>query len=153
MNMSDYSEESMEGESIIIYDQGKSFIFVDAQGMKIQMSSMNAQSQKMPSDQMANYDYSDIKKTGATKTILGYTCHEYTLTDKSNIINMWIAPDFKIPNWFMNQQGQPNPSVNLNGYALEYYIKSDDGNMSMKTIKINEKADVKVVGSDYKKMF
>ena len=152
VNMSDYSEQEMEGESIIIYDNGKSFIFVDAQGMKIQMSSASAQQQSMPSDQMANYDYSDVKKTGATKSILGYTCHEYILTDQNNKITMWMAPDFNIPNWF-TQQSHRNQQVDLNGFVLEYYIQSSDGVTSMKTIKINEKANVKVVGSDYKKMF
>lgn len=154
VNMSDYSEQEMEGESVIIYDNGKSFIFVDAQGMKLQMSSSSAaQQQSMPSDQMANYDYSDIKKTGATKSILGYTCHEYILTDQSNQVTMWIAPDFKIPNWFSLTQQNHHQQVDLNGYVLECYIQSSDGNMSMKTIKINEKANVKIVGSDYKKMF
>lgn len=153
VDMSDLAEESMEGESIIIYDNGTSFIFVDAQGMQIQMSSASAQQQAMPSDQMANYDYSDVKKTGATKSILGYTCNEYTLTDQSNKVIMWVAPDFKIPNWFTTQQNQSNQEIDLNGYVLEYNVQSDDGNMTMKTIKINENASIKIVGSDYKKMF
>lgn len=155
VNMSDYSEEEMSGETIIVYDDGNSFIFVDAQGMKIQMSAaaMESQQQAMPTDQMANYDYSDIKKTGATKTILGYTCHEYTLTDQSNKIMMWVAPDFKIPNWFTTQQNKTDQQIGIEGYCLEYNVESKDGNMTMKTVRINEKANVKVVGSDYRKMF
>lgn len=152
VNMGDYSDEDMEGETIIIYDSGKSFILVDAQGMKIQMSSMGGQEKSMPSDQMANYDYSNIKKTGATKSILGYTCHEYMIEDKSNTVNLWIAPDFKVPNWF-TQQNVKNQQVELNGYALEYYVQSEDGNISMKTTKINDQVNLKVIGSDYKKMF
>ena len=66
---------------------------------------------------------------------------------------MWVAPDFKIPNWFTTQQNQSNQEIDLNGYVLEYNVQSDDGNMTMKTIKINENANIKIVGSDYKKMF
>lgn len=155
VDMSKYSEEPMSGESIIIYDEGDSYILVETQGMKIQLSSQMAEKQQksMPTEQFSNYDYSNIKKTGATKSILGYTCYEYQLTDNENKLTMWVAPDFKIPNWFMQQQEQITEKSPLEGYVLEYYSESPDGKVSMKTIKIDENINKKVVGSEYRKMF
>ena len=37
-------------------------------------------------------------QTGKTKTILGTTCHEYTMSDDETKITMWVAPDIQLPN-------------------------------------------------------
>ena len=70
VDMSDYAEEEeMQGESVIVMDDGNTHIFVDTAGMKMQMSQdmMGGQQMQNPADQMENYDYSQIKKTEQQK--------------------------------------------------------------------------------------
>ncbi|WP_179351231.1 DUF4412 domain-containing protein [Winogradskyella vidalii] len=149
VDMSDYSDEEMEGESVIVMDDGNTHIFVDTAGMKMQMSQnmMGGQQMQNPTDQMANYDYSKIKKTGKTKTILGATCYEYVMSDSEVKMTLWVAPEINLPNWFIQ-----NDAV-LKGYIMEYTIQSKDGNMTSETIAINDNIDKTINPKDYKKMF
>ena len=148
-NLSDYSEGEMAGESIIVMDEGNSHIFVETAGMKMQMSTgqMGGKQMSNPTDQMANYDYSNITKTGKTKSILGATCYEYTLSDANVKMNFWVAPSINLPNWFIQ-----NKEV-LNGHIVEYTIVSKDGTMKSETIAINDHISKTINPQDYKKMF
>lgn len=148
-DMSEYSGGDMGGESLIVMDEDDTFIFVDTPGMKIQMSAgqMGNQQQQMPSDQMENYDYTNLNKTGNTKTILGYTCYEYVMSDNQNSIQMWVAPDLEVPNWFMQNQDV------IQGHILEYSVDSPEGQMTITTIEIKDNINKTVNPSEYKKMF
>ncbi|MFK7749979.1 MAG: hypothetical protein AB8B65_16415 [Kordia sp.] len=148
-DMSEYSEEEMNGESIIVMDKGNAHIFVETQGMKMRMSSgmMGQQGMKNPIDQMENYDYTKLEKTGNTKTILGATCYEYTMADKNTKINFWVAPSIKLSNWFIQ-----NKDV-IDGYIMEYTVQSKEGNMTSKTIAINDNISKTINPNEYKKMF
>lgn len=148
-NMSDYSDEEMEGESIIVMDNGNAHVFVETGGMKIQMSqnTMGGQQMSNPSDQMADYDYSKITKTGNTKTVLGATCYEYTMSDKDVKMFLWVAPEVNLPNWFVQNDDL------IQGHIMEYTITSKDGNMTSETIAINDNIKKTVNPEDYKKMF
>ena len=70
-------------------------VFMNASGMKIKKS--------MPSDQFSNMDYSskipiksDLKKTGNTKTILGYLCEEYKYENDGGVVSAWVTKNFPI---------------------------------------------------------
>lgn len=149
VDMSDYAEQEMQGESVIVMDDGNTHIFVDTAGMKMQMSQdmMGGQQMQNPADQMEHYDYSKIKKTGKTKTILGATCYEYVMSDSDVKMTLWVAPEINLPNWFVQ-----NDAV-LKGHILEYTIASKDGNMKSETIAINDNIQKTINPKDYKKMF
>lgn len=150
VDMSDYAEEEeMQGESVIVMDDGNTHIFVDTAGMKMQMSQdmMGGQQMHNPADQMENYDYSQIKKTGKIKTILGATCHEYVMSDSDVKMTLWVAPEIDLPNWFIQ-----NDKV-LKGHIMEYTIESKEGNMKSETIAINDNIRKTINPKDYKKMF
>jgi hypothetical protein len=148
-DMSEYSEEDMEGESIIVMDDGNSHIFVETSGMKIQMSqSMMGDGQmNNPTEEMANYDYSKITKTGNTKTVLGAKCYEYIMSDANVKMNLWVAPSVNLPNWFVQ-----NKDV-LNGHIMAYTMHSKDGDMSSETIAIKDNISKTIDPKEYKKMF
>jgi len=149
VDMSTYSDADMQGESVIVMDDGNTHIFVEAAGMKMQMSQnmMGGQQKQNPTDQMANYDYSKIKKTGKTKTILGATCYEYVMSDSDVKMTLWVAPEINLPNWFVQ-----NDAV-LKGHILEYTITSKEGNMKSETIAINDNIQKTINPKEYKKMF
>ncbi|MGH1387058.1 DUF4412 domain-containing protein [Kordia sp.] len=148
-DMSEYSDAEMDGESIVIMDKGNAHIFVETAGMKMRMSSgmMGQQGMKNPTDQMENYDYTKLQKTGNTKTILGATCYEYAMSDTNAKINFWVAPSIKLSNWFMQNNGV------LDGYIMEYTVQSKEGNMTSRTIAINDNISKTINPKEYKKMF
>ena len=96
---------------------------------------------------MAKYDYSNIKKTGKTKTVLGANCEEYVMTDNSVKMELWVAPDIDLPNWFVQNQDI------LKGHIMEYTISSKDGNMKSETMAINDNISKTINPKDYRKMF
>lgn len=147
-NLSDY-DASTEGTSLIVVDGDDSHIFVETSGMKIRMSQnmMQGQQAANPSEQMANYDYTRIQKTGKTKSILGATCHEYTMHDEEVQMVLWIAPEIKLPNWFIQ-----NPAY-IDGHIMEYTVTSKEGTMNSKVTAIHDHIRVTVNAADYKKMF
>jgi hypothetical protein len=148
-NMSDYGAGDVGGESVIVMDGDQTFIFVDAPGMKMQMSGaqMGNQQASNPTEQMENYDYTNLNKTGNTKTIIGYTCYEYVMSDDQNSIQFWVAPELVIPNWFMQNQEV------IEGHILEYTVDSKDGKMTVTTLEIMENINKTLNPSEYKKMF
>lgn len=149
VDMSEYSDEGMNGESIIVMDKGNTHIFVETAGMKMRMSSgmMGQQKMENPTDQMMKYDYAKLTKTGNTKTILGATCYEYTMSDNTTKINLWIAPDVNIPNWFAQ-----NSKV-LDGHIMEYTVQSKEGTMKSEVIEIKDHISKTINPKEYKKMF
>ncbi len=149
VNMEEYSDEETDGESIIVMDDGDAHIFVETQGMKMRMSSgmMRNQKQQMPSEQMMNYDYTNLTKTGKTKTILGATCYEYIMADDKVKIELWAAPDVNLPNWFIQNQQV------LKGYIMEYTVTSNEGNMKSETTAIHDNISKTLNPKEYRKMF
>ncbi|NRB59881.1 MAG: DUF4412 domain-containing protein [Winogradskyella sp.] len=148
-DMSEFSEEEMNGESLIVMDGEDVHIFVEAEGMKMRMSQgmMGGQQMQNPAEEMANYDYTNLKKTGNTKSILGAECHEYVMSDNNVSIELWVAPEVTLPNWFIQ-----NTEV-LNGHIMEYTITSNEGNMRSETIAINDHINKTINPKEYKKMF
>lgn len=149
VDMAAYSDDDVEGESIIVTDNGNSHIFIETQGMKMQISQnmMGAQQMQNPTDQMINYDYTKLNKTGNTKAILGTTCYEYVMSDDKVKMNLWVAPSINLPNWFIQNQDI------VKGHIMAYSIESKDGKMTSETIAINENINKTINPKDYKKMF
>lgn len=149
VDMSDYSDESMGGESIIVTNENDVHIFVETAGMKMQMSQnmMKGKQVENPSDKMKNYDYSHLKKTGNTKTILGAKCYEYIMSDENVKMNFWVAPSVQLPNWFVQ-----NKEV-LNGFIMEYTVDSKDGKMKSEVVAIKDNIHKTINSKEYRKMF
>ncbi len=149
VDMGQYSEDEMDGESVIVMDKGNTHIFVESAGMKMQMSSkmMGNQSMENPTDQMGTYDYTKLTKTGNTKTILGTNCVEYTMSDSNVKINLWVAPNLNLPNWFIQNQAL------IKGHIMAYTIQSNQGTMTSEVIAINDNISKTINPKDYKKMF
>ena len=147
--MSEYSDNEMNGESIIVMDKGNAHIFVETAGMKMRMSNgmMGQQNMSNPTDQMAQYDYTKLQKTGNTKTILGETCYEYAMADNTTKINFWVAPNIKLSNWFIQDTSL------LDGYIMEYTVQSNEGTMTSKTIAIKDNINKTINPKEYKNMF
>lgn len=150
-DMGKMSEGDVQGESLIVMDDGNAFIFVTSSGMKLLMTSMPGKEQQMNTDQMAEYDYTNIRKTGASKKIMGYMCYEYKMSDNSTTMELWAAPSFDLPNWFIQQAGAKETPIE--GYIMEYHIDSPDGDMSSTTIDIKKNINKKIISSTYTKMF
>ncbi|EDP95596.1 DUF4412 domain-containing protein [Kordia algicida OT-1] len=147
-DMSEYSEGEMNGESIIVMDKGNTHIFVESAGMKMRMSGgMMGQKMENPTDKMANFDYTKLTKTGKTKTILGAECHEYTMSDSNAKMQLWVAPNINLPNWFIQ-----NNEV-IKGHIMEYSMQSNEGNMKSEIIEIKDHISKTINPKDYKKMF
>ncbi len=147
-DMSDYDAE-MKGESIIVVDGDDSHIFVETEGMKMRLSQSMMQGQDMqnPSEQMANYDYSKLEKTGNTKEILGAKCYEYKMSDVETQIVFWVAPDIQLPNWFLQSQEL------IDGHIMEYTVVSKEGEMTSTVTAIHDNISRTINPKDYKKMF
>ncbi|MGC6431971.1 MAG: hypothetical protein ACON5F_13075 [Jejuia sp.] len=148
-DMAEYSDAEMDGESLIVMDGSDVHIFVETQGMKMRMSQgmMGGKQMQNPSEEMANYDYTNLQKTGKTKTILGATCYEHVMSDNNVKINLWVAPSVNLPNWFIQ-----NTTV-LDGHIMEYTLTSKDGSMKSETIAINDNISKTINPKDYRKMF
>lgn len=149
VNMSDYSDESMGGESIIITNDNDVHIFVETAGMKMQMSQnmMKGKQAGNPSDKMKNYDYTKLQKTGKTKTILGAKCYEYIMSDADVKMNFWVAPSIQLTNWFVQ-----NKHI-LNGFIMEYTVNSKEGIMKSEVVAIKDNISKTINSKEYRKMF
>lgn len=147
-DMGAYSEGEMNGESIIVMDGNNTHVFVETDGMKMRMSqTMMGQTPNNPTDQMTNYDYSKLTKTGKTKTIIGALCHEYTMSDANTKISLWVAPSVHLPNWFIQNQEL------LRGHILEYTVESNEGSIKSEVIEINDHINKIINPKKYRKMF
>ena len=148
-DMAEYSDAEMQGESVIVMDGDDVHIFVETEGMKMRMSQgmMGGQQMQNPAEEMSNYDYTNLKKTGKSKTVLGAKCYEYVLSDKDVTIELWVAPSVNLPNWFIQNRDA------LEGHIMEYTISSKDGRMKSETIAINDHINKTINPKEYRKMF
>jgi hypothetical protein len=85
-----------------------------------------------------------VKKTGNSKTILGYRCDEYMYEDEYDVSNVWITKDktWKTGNLFGSVYKNPNLA---NGFPQGFVMEADTKNKStgergvMRVTEINEK--------------
>ncbi|WP_127844717.1 DUF4412 domain-containing protein [Psychroflexus aestuariivivens] len=147
-NMSGSRNSQNLGESIIVIDDNESTVFMNKSGNKMQMSlsQMGGQQQTNPTDQMRDYNYNNLKKTGKTKTILGETCYEYAMTDQKKSVRLWIAPNIDIPNWFIDNKGL------INGHVMGYTIDSEEAKITSEIVEIKDNINKTIDPAEYKKM-
>lgn len=106
----------------------------------------------------ATADYEDVssqyKKTGRTKSILGYKCDEYEYSDENTKGTFWITNDYKsarssgLPALF-NRSGVP--FGNANGFLMaseSTNLKSGEKS-SMEVTEINSKKDIRFDTKQY----
>jgi hypothetical protein len=143
VNLGDYDVEE-GGESLIITDCEEVHIFINSGGMKMRLSQMPGNAQNLPSQDFKKPEGSEIKKTGASKKILGYTCFEYVIKDEGMDARFWVTSDLNLKNWMNFDTDE------IEGHVLEYDITSKDVDMKSIATKINAKANIVIKSSEYR---
>ncbi|NBB88690.1 MAG: DUF4412 domain-containing protein [Bacteroidetes bacterium] len=100
----------------------------------------------------------EIRKTGETKTILGYTCEKYIIEDDKNYGEAWIADDFpysyeRFSALVSTQMKTPGYSElsEEKGYALEMLTREKKKNAKttvMKVVNVDE-TGLTITNSEY----
>ena len=135
-----------EDQSTIIFDTKNSamLILTDADGEKagiattIDKEAIAALAEDYNADSDEDNDVvpPNIKKTGKTKTILGYKCDEYLVEDEESEVHMWISEKLgkeMRKEWMNNQQtfgGMFTQAYALDGMTLEYETIEKNGERS-----------------------
>lgn len=126
-------------------------MFMDVAGMKMKKT--------VPQKQFSNANLSDkvptnpndLKKTGATKTILGYICYEYKYVNDGGYVSVWATKDFPAKNTNITMLGMREGGF-IEGFVLEIDMKSKNETANMKAIKFNKNKSVTINTSEYKSM-
>ncbi len=94
-----------------------------------------------------------ITKTGKTKTILGYACEEYLITDEDgNTTQAWMttALPYDINKMFVGDRNNKNYAGITNGFMMEMTFNDKDGKKTIwKVLEVNLNSEKKVVTADY----
>lgn len=95
-------------------------MYVDMMGTKSKVVPTEAELATIKEDNnKKSNDTKVVEVPGDTKTILGFNCKKYTVTNSDDIkISMYVAPDLKIK--ANNIQGMEG--IKLDGYPLEYTV-------------------------------
>jgi len=131
-----------EDKSTIIFDTKNSamLILADSDGEKTGFATTIDPEDiaELEEDYEEDYDVvpPNIKKTGKTKTILGYKCDEYLVEDEESEVHMWLSEKLgkeMRKEWMNNQQtfgGMFTHAYALNGMTLEYEVIEKNGEKS-----------------------
>lgn len=150
------TEMEKNGDPIIIDMKNQSAILLDINKGVAQVMSLEWMQKMMGDQSITSEDIADVapkvKKTGKTKVMNGYTCHEYNITYEEGSINAWYAPDVKFEYQdylrgmakMFSKKKEENPMQLLNtdyGYVMEmtFYNKKNVKQNSMKVIALEEK--------------
>lgn len=146
-----------QGKVIAVMTPKSSTTFMDVAGMKMKKSTSLAEmgdnynmTDKLPED--GDFEY---KKTGNTKTILGYNCEEYRVdynytNDKGSSV-FWVSKEFPVQNKELPMLGMKMNNPHFNGFVLELNTNHNGKNYIIKVIKISDK-DISINTAEYKKM-
>ena len=153
------SAKEMQGQGAVtmVMTPKSSTAFMDVAGMKMKRSTSIAQiesqynmTNKLPEG--ADFEY---KKTGNTKTILGYNCQEYKVTynytNATGSASFWVAKDFPIQNIEMPMLGMKMNNPYLEGFVLELNSNHQGQNFNIKVIEFSNK-NLLINSSEYKTM-
>ena len=126
-------------------------MFINVSGMKMKKSVPQEQfSQSSLGDKVPSSP-EDLKKTGATKTILGFTCHEYKYVNDGGYVSVWATKDFPANNTNITMLGMRQGGP-IEGFVLEIDSKSGGNVGNMKAIKYNKNKSVTINTKEYKSM-
>ena len=97
----------------------------------------------------------EYKKTGQTKTILGYNCEEYKVDYKyandSGSASFWVSKDFPIQNKALPMLGMSLNNPNFNGFVLELNSNHNGKSWTIKVKSVSNK-NMSINTSEYRKM-
>lgn len=126
-------------------------MFMDIGGMKMKKTVSQEQfSQSTISDKVPT-DPNHLKKTGESKTILGFTCYEYKYTNNGGYVSVWITKDFPSNSTNISMLGMHEGGV-IDGFVLEIDSKSGNDKANMKVVKYNKNKKITINTSSYKLM-
>lgn len=146
-----------QGKVLVVTTPKSSTMFMDIAGMKMKKTTSLEKignqyniTKELPNN--ADFEY---KKTGNTKTIIGYTCEEYfaNYNYENNKVNsiLWVSKDFPIQNMYLPMLGMNPKNKYFKGVALEINTKTNNQNITIKVIKVAEKS-VTINTNEYRKM-
>ncbi|MFY9243850.1 MAG: hypothetical protein WAO74_12570 [Polaribacter sp.] len=146
-----------QGQVIMVMTPKSSTAFMDVAGMKMkkstsleEMGDSYKMTDKLPED--GDFEY---KKTGNTKTILGYTCEEYRVdynyTNAKGSAVFWVSKDFPIQNKQLPMLGMKMNNPYFDGFVLELNTTNQGKNHVIKVTNVSDK-NVSIKTSEYKKM-
>ncbi len=147
-------DEDKKAENKIVWDLEREVMVMyqeDKKGNKSLQklpSFTNVFSKQMEQENEEKYGETTIKKTGKTKTILGYSCDEYIMENDEMISNVWIADKFPysyrdFADVFSQQMKTPGYSElsEKEGFALEMkttYKNKKARTSELKAVDIND---------------
>ncbi len=151
-------DERIQDDFIMVYDAGREAMF----------TYMENGGQKMKMGISFKTDYTnneapvfDIKATGNTKTILGYSCKEYKMTGEDMTATIWVTKDVDIRFPSTLYSDKKNKSNNqewmkdLDGWAMEMEMIDTSRRkphvIIMKCLLI-ETSDFKINSNEYQNM-
>lgn len=114
-----------QGKVVMVMTPKSSTAFMDVAGMKMKKTTSLDQmgDQFNVSDQLPEDGDFVYKKTGNTKTILGYNCDEYKVDYKyandEGSASFWVSKDFPIQNKALPMLGMSINNTNFSGFVLE----------------------------------
>ncbi len=150
--------KEMGGQNMMVVNTPKaSTMFMSMAGMKIKKTTSLAQvggnynlDDKLPED--GDFAY---KKTGNTKTILGYKCEEvrvdFDYTNAKGSAIFWVSKEFPIQNKAIPMLGMKMNNPYFSGFVLELNTTQNGKTMKMEVVKVSDK-NVSINTSEYKKM-
>ena len=150
------TEMEKNGDPFIIDMKNESAIMLDISSGIAQVMSLEWMGKMMGNQDISSQEASDVvpsvKKTGKTKMMNGYTCHEYNITYDGGRINAWYAPDVKFDyqdylrgmSKLFSKKKEENPMQLLNtdyGYVMEmtFFNKQSKKQNWMKVVALEEK--------------
>ena len=150
--------KEMQGQEMLVVNTPKSStMFMNMGGMKIkkstsleQMGDQYGVDNKIPEE--GDFEY---KKTGNTKTIIGYLCEEvkvdYEYTNQKGSVSFWISRDFPIQNKALPMLGMKMNNPNFSGFVLEMNTTQNGKKFTIEVTNVSDKK-VSINTNEYKKM-
>lgn len=145
------AEMGDEGKMYNVVTPKSITMFMDVGGMKMKKSvAQDAYSQASFDDKIPA-DSRDLKKTGATKSILGYTCYEYKHAYEEISVSVWATNNFPASNKNMSLLGIGKVGI-VEGFVLEVDYKNGKETANMKVVKYNNNKTVTINTNEYKSL-
>lgn len=145
-----YADQQMDGSSVFNVFTPKSVTtFMNIPGMKIKKSISQQEVYKMSFNKNITEDEGEMTKTGAIKTILGYSCEEYRYSNNGGYVSVWASKTFPIQNKKVSMLGMGKDGFPY-GFVMEMDIKSGKDNGNIKVVKYNPNKSLIIKTNEYK---
>mgnify|MGYP001803433661 CR=1 FL=1 len=120
--------------TIINSNENKGVVLMDMMGMK--MATPIEDLEKMQEEQGGEEEMPEIRETGKTKKIAGYTCHQVFVKaeDSKEEIEMWVAKEF-----VANDAASMYSAKGLQGFPLEMDMDQDGAKMHLIATEVSTK--------------